>query len=302
MSKIEEALEKARLRQDGARSIHAAPEDTGRRLLAVHRQDESDYEQQLASSRQIAQMQESWQHSRKELAESKVIYPGMEDNRSANAFRELRTKILQATRGKNCAILVTSAANAAGSSFVARNLAVAFSFDESKTALLMDCNLQNPSHNDLISPAITHGLTDYLKGDELSVEHIIHPVGIQRLRLIPAGSKLDNTTEYFTSIKMKRLFRDIKDRYVDRYIIIDAPPIVSSADTRILADVCDYAVLVVPYGKTTESQVVKAAKAIDADKLLGVVLNNEPQPPMLPWLKKMSGGLNHFITRKKRAA
>lgn len=302
MSKIEEALEKARLKESEVRLGRTVSVETGRQLRAIHGQEDSDYERQLASSRQISQMQEPWQHSRKELAESRIIFPGMEDNRAANSFRELRTKILQATRGKNCALLVTSASSAAGCSFVARNLAVAFSFDESKTALLMDCNLQNPSHNELVPPEITLGLTDYLKTDELSVEQIIHPVGIQRLRLIPAGSNHDNTTEYFTSIKMKRLFRDIKDRYIDRYIIIDAPPIISSADTRILADVCDYAVLVVPYGKTTESQVVKAARAIDADKLIGVVLNNEPQPPALSWLKKMSGSLDQLISRKNRAA
>lgn len=298
MSKIEEALEKARSK-DSNRNPNSTPE-MATQLRAVPSQEESDLERQVASSRQIARMNEPWQHNRKELAESKIIYPGMGDNRVANAFRELRTKILQATRGKNCSILVTSISQSTGCSFVARNLAVAFSFDESKTALLMDCNLTNPSHNDLISPEVTLGLTDYLKADHLSIEQIIHPVGIQRLRLIPVGSKLDITTEYFTSIKMKRLFRSIKERYLDRYIIIDAPPITQSADTRILAEVCDYAILVVSYGKTTESQILNASKALGAHKLIGVVFNNEPQLPELSWLKKMSNGLEQVLTKKSK--
>lgn len=294
MSKIEEALEKARNKESGKNQISAL--ETGTQLRTVSSMD--DFEAYVAASKQIARMKEPWQHSRKELAESGIIYPGMEDGRVANAFRELRTKILQATHGKNSAILVTSTSNSAGCSFVARNLAVAFSFDESKTALLMDCNLANPSHNELISPDITLGLTDYLRADNLSVEQIIHPVGIQRLRLIPAGGQLDITAEYFTSLKMKMLLRSIKERFADRYIIIDAPPIMQSADARILAEVCDYAILVVPYGRVTEAQVLKASKSIGAHKLVGVVFNDEPQLPPVSWLRKNKGGLNQVSTRK----
>ncbi|MDO8716590.1 MAG: CpsD/CapB family tyrosine-protein kinase [Dehalococcoidales bacterium] len=296
MSKIEEALEKARSKES---SQHPnAVSEPGTQLRTVSSRDESDFEAHIAASKQIARMNEPWQHSRKELAEIGIIYPGMEDSRTANAFRELRTKILQTTRGKNCSILVTSTSRSSGSSFVAKNLAVAFSFDESMTALLMDCNLANPSHDELLSPDATLGLTDYLRSDDMSVEQIIHPVGIQRLRVIPTGGQMDITVEYFTSLKMRRLLRSIKERFADRYIIIDAPPIMESADTRILADVCDYAVLVVPYARATEAQVLKASKSIGAQKLIGVVFNDEPRVPTLPWMKKIQGGMNQVAAKR----
>lgn len=296
MSKIEEALEKARARERGRNQDSTV--EPGMQLRAVPGTDEHDFEAHVAASRQIARMHEPWQHSRKELAEVGIIYPGMDDNRVANAFRGLRTKILQVTRGKNCSILVTSTSMSAGCSFVARNLAAAFSFDESKTALLIDCNLADPSHHELMPPDITLGLTDYLKSDDLSVEQIIHPAGIQRLRLIPAGGRLDITTEYFTSLKMKRLLKNIKERYLDRYILVDAPPIMHSPDARILAEVCDYAILVVPYGKATEAQVLKASRDIGAHKLIGVVFNNKPQMPSFPWLRKMMGSLKPAAPKK----
>ena len=296
MSKIEEALEKARSKES-SKHLNSVSEP-GMQLRTTSSRDEPDVEAYMAASKQIARMNEPWQHSRKELAECGIIYPGMEDGRTANAFRELRTKILQSTRGKNCSILVTSISRMSGSSFVAKNLAVAFSFDESMTALLMDCNLAHPSHDDLLSPDATLGLTDYLRSDDLSVEKIIHPVGIQRLRLIPTGGQMDITAEYFTSLKMRRLLRSIKERFADRYIIVDAPPIMESADTRILADVCDFAILVVPYARATEAQVLKASKAIGAQKLIGVVFNDEPRVPAIPWLKKMQGGLNQVSAKR----
>jgi len=297
MSKIEEALEKARSKES-SKHPNSVPEP-GAQLRTIASRDEPDVEAYIAASKQIARMNEPWQHSRKELAESGIIYPGMEDSRTANAFRELRTKILQSTRGKNCSILVTSTSRSSGSSFVAKNLAVAFSFDESITALLMDCNLAYPSHHELLSPDATLGLTDYLRSDDLSVEQIIHPVGIQRLRLIPTGGQMDITVEYFTSLKMRRLLKNIKERFADRYIIIDAPPIMESADTRILADVCDYAILVVPYGKATEAQVLKASKSLGAHKLLGIVFNDEPRLPAFSWLKKMKSSSNRVTIKRK---
>ena len=112
MSKIEEALEKARNKESGKNQISAL--ETGTQMRTVSSTYESDFECYLAASKQIARMKEPWQHSRKELAESGIIYPGMEDGRVANAFRELRTKILQATHGKNSAILVTSTSNSEG--------------------------------------------------------------------------------------------------------------------------------------------------------------------------------------------
>jgi Mrp family chromosome partitioning ATPase len=131
------------------------------------------------------------------------------------------------------------------------------------------------------------------------VEQIIHPVGIQRLRLIPTGGQMDITVEYFTSLKMRRLLKNIKERFADRYIIIDAPPIMESADTRILADVCDYAILVVPYGKATEAQVLKASKSLGAHKLLGIVFNDEPRLPAFSWLKKMKSSSNRVTIKRK---
>jgi Mrp family chromosome partitioning ATPase len=166
------------------------------------------------------------------------------------------------------------------------------------TALLMDCNLANPSHHEMLSPDATLGLTDYLKSDHMSVEQIIHPVGIQRLRLIPTGGHMDITAEYFTSLKMKRLLKNIKDRFADRYIIVDAPPVMESADARILADVCDYSILVVPYAKSTEGQVLKASKSLGAHKLIGVVFNDEPRVPAFSWLKKIMGGLNPAAAKR----
>ena len=279
MSKIEKALSKARSQRAPGNElavVSSSASPASAKTAAAADSPARDLRAPSAS-KEIARMAEPLKLSAKELELRKIIAPDMEDTRVANAFRQLRTKLLEKSGGRNCVIMATSVAAGHGSSFVSLNLAVAFSFDESKTALLMDCNMEDPAFHELAYPDSFPGLSDFFESGGLRVEEIIHPTGVQRLRLIPAGDRSETGTEHFTSPKMRELLANIKRRYTDRFIIIDAPPILASADSRILAEQCDFVLLVVPYGKVNEADVQSAAKAIAPNKLAGVVFNNEPQ-------------------------
>ncbi len=284
MSKIEDALKKARSTKPSSNGTSLEPEFP---LPATVKPPVpgTSLDLYIESQRSIARMKEFSPLSIGELAEQRIVTPGMEADGVSNAFREVRTKIVQAARGRNCSVLVTAVTPKAGCSFVALNLAVAFSLDETKTALLMDSNLANPAFHNLHGPEDGPGLAEYLETDDLAAEKIIHPVGIHRLRLMPAGKKQNAGREYFTTVKMRRLLAEITERYPDRYLIMDAPPILSCPDARILADACDFAILVVPYGKATEAQIRNASQAIGPNKLFGVVFNDEPSLPSGLWRK-----------------
>lgn len=238
-----------------------------------------ELEARARSSAAIALMREPTPKRPQELAERGIIFPEMGENPTVKAFREVRTKILQATQGRNCVLMVTSVAINSGTTFTALNLSSAFAFDEGKTALLFDCNLRNPRLHELFKDEMVTGLTDYLENPTIDVANIIHPVGIERLRVIPAGGRREIPAEYFTSVRMKELLDAVRTRYPERFIILDSPPMTESADTQILADLCDYVILVVPYGAVTQAQIDDCVKALDRKKLLGIVFNNEPQIP-----------------------
>jgi protein-tyrosine kinase len=296
MSKIEKALNKARSSAGSLRVVHDGREATGQSLATVSSSTTvsvSDVEHRAISSKMISRMRDITPIDKKFLAQHRIIFPEMGKDDTVRAFREIRTKIIQKSQGKNCSIMVTSLLGGGGSSFVAMNLAAAFAFDGSKTALFIECNLRKPYLHKLFAgkKAVFHGLTDYLEHPDMDASEIIHPVGIARLRVIPSGNQREVPAEYFTSLKMKRLMDEIQQRYPERYIILDAPPMTESADAQILADLCDYVLLVVPYGKVTDSQIDASVKAIGEKKLFGVVFNNEPVLPPLRWLSI----LNPFV-------
>lgn len=277
MSKIQEALDKIRAGQEltqTRRSPHA-----GRTLNA-----KAGMPSEVATAAaEITLMEEQGYRSSTELVGLRTISNVMSDSETLNAVRELRTSVLQRLDEDKRIVMVTSTAHRSGSTFVARNLAAAIALDEGKTALIVDCNLKDPSASRLALGDGRPGLREFLKSTDLSAEEIIHRTGVARLRIIPAGNHLEEVREFFTSARLRQLLEELERRYPERYIIVDAPPISHAADARILADVCDYVLLVVPFGKATTTHVIQSAKAIGKEKFLGLIFNNKPRSPRLWW-------------------
>lgn len=224
-------------------------------------------------SKQITRMQEPRRLTNDDLDERRIIYPESPNRDLVNRFRSLRTKLLELSGGNNFTLVVSGATENAGSSFVALNLAAAFAFDQSKTALIIDCNLREPSLHTALDITPENGLTDFLDDSDYDIARILYPTGIPRLRLIPAGSQRESAAEFFTSFRMKQFLQAVRRRYPDRFIVLDTASISGSPDARILADLADYALLVVPHGRITATAAEQAALAFAPEKFLGAVIN-----------------------------
>ncbi len=240
----------------------------------------SSLELRLKSARQIALMKEPLPQSIAQLRARKIIYPEMKDRKVLDTFRRLRTKLLQISAGENFIVMLTSVTPGNGASFSTTNLAVAFALDNTKTALVVDCNFRNPvqhkrfgvgGNRDLI------GLTDYIENPDTmdpegwSVDDIIYPTGIRRVSVVPVGKRREASQEYVASAHMEVFFAEVRNRYPDRFIFVDAPAISESPDAMVLADLCDMVVLSVGYGKATRSQIAQVAAEFGNEKLVGVI-------------------------------
>lgn len=280
MSKIQEALDKIRAGQELAPARKpASTAASGRALKSAP----GGLPEVTGGAAEITLMEEQSYRSPTELVALRTISSAMSDSMVLNAVRELRTSVLQRVDGAKRIMMVTSTSHRAGSTFVARNLAAAIALDEGKTALIIDCNLQDPSASRLALDDSRPGLREFLKNPDISVEDIIHRTGVARLRVIPAGNNMEEVREFFTSVRLRELMDELERRYPERYIIVDAPPIVQAADARMLAEICDHVLLVVPFGKSTTTQVTQAAKAIGREKFLGLIFNNKPTLPRMWW-------------------
>lgn len=212
--------------------------------------------------------------SQDDLYSKKVIFTGMRQRELLNAFREVRIRLLQRGQTDNMVVLVSSVASSGGSSFFSFNLAATFALDQHKTALYVDCNPYASVAEKYIEGKVDKGLTQYLTDYSVPLKQIIYPSGVERLRVIPSGGSSESAAEFFNSRRMEVLVAEIKARYPDRFIVLDAPSVQQSTEARILSRYCDHALLVVPFGKVVVDEILAAIDAVGKEKFAGLIFNH----------------------------
>lgn len=185
----------------------------------------------------------------------------------------LKTQVLQRTREAHLnTIMVTSVRPGEGKTLTAVNLAISMARELAHTVLLVDADLRAPSVHRYFGFSAEPGLSDYLFRDHPLPELLINP-GIASLTILPAGGDASQSVEYLGSPRMGALVKEMKDRYPDRYIIFDCPPLLTHADPLIFAEYVDGIILVVEAGQTPEEDIRKAMELLSGRLVLGTVLN-----------------------------
>jgi Mrp family chromosome partitioning ATPase len=240
-------------------------------MLADHHGEDRHGDSHATPSHSIARMrEEAGALAPIDCERKRLIHREESVRQQSDAFRGIRTRLLEMAGETNFITLVVAVSPRSGSSFVTRNLAAAFAFDEAKTSLLVDCNLRYPNQ------ARTGGLIDFLEHPSRGIASIMYHTGVPRLRLIPAGKSRENSGEYFSSFRMRAVLDSLRCRYPDRYLFLDGPPVKGSPDARILADLADFVVIVAGYGRDTPAAINQAVANFDPAKLAGVVFNQSP--------------------------
>jgi len=251
MGKIYEALERGRKQKEGRTVLPALPDPAG---IAP------------APGPAAAPPQELWV----------VSEP---DSLMAECFRFLRSKIIRPADGNPPrTILVTSALMGEGKTFVAANLASAICQGLEESVLLLDADLRKSTLHEFFGMAYPkHGLSTYLSG-QASIPELLRKTTVEKLTVLPAGNTTDIPAELLSSERMKALLQEVRDRYPDRFVVIDSPPLELTPETAVIANAVDGIVFVVRCGLTPRNAVKSALSKVSREKLLGLVFNGYNKP------------------------
>jgi len=208
---------------------------------------------------------EAWDERLKKVAMNPALI--------AEEIRRIRNKILHPPSNKKIrSILITSAIPGEGKSFICANLGISTALGVEKNAILVDSDLRRPTLAPMFGLKNDLGLVNYLySGVDLS--QLIRKTGQPKLSLIPSGPPPANPSELLDSTRMTGLIDELSQRYEDRLLFLDSPPMQIAAETALLADYVDAVIVVVRWGHATEDQVKELTSAIGKEKILGIVFN-----------------------------
>jgi len=191
----------------------------------------------------------------------------------AEYFKVLKSQVLfPVNGGRPRTIMVTSAFPGEGKTFVSVNLAVSLALGINEHVLLVDCDFRNPNLHQLLGYSGLEGLHEYLTGKR-ELHDLIRRTKIEKLSFLSSGSIPPNPTELVSSTTMKEFLEEIKGRYQDRFIIIDAPPCTVTAEANVIANYVEGIIFVVMAQKSPREPVEKSVENLGKNKVLGVVFN-----------------------------
>jgi len=193
-------------------------------------------------------------------------------------YKVLRQQILRITEdlGGNT-IMVTSTLPGEGKTLTAINLAFTFAREYEQTVLLVDCDLRKQNIHEVLGYESDKGLVNYLLNECEIADLIVWP-SIEKLTIISGGKTIDQSSEVLGSPLMKELVTDMKNRYPERYIIFDVPPVFAGVDTMIFANLVDHILVVVEADKTPMPELKMALDMLPKEKIRGLILNQQQTP------------------------
>lgn len=220
------------------------------------------------------------------LKQAGMITPDGERTQLAEEFRVIKRPLIVNAFNRGAApikngnlIMVTSSLPGEGKSFCAVNLAMSIAMERDHTVLLVDADVAKPSIPSYLGVKGDRGLMDLLLDESLQLSDVLIKTNVEKLSILPAGRGHRYSTELLASSAMNRLLDDLAQRYPERIIIFDSPPLLATSEARVLATHMGQIVMVVEAEKTTHEVVREAIKHIESCEIVGMVLNKGRYTP-----------------------
>jgi len=195
-------------------------------------------------------------------------------SRIAEAYRSIRTSIIfSAPEDRPLkTILITSTSPQEGKTTVCINLGIVFASANEKT-LIIEADMRKPRLTKSFAMENKEGLSSFLAGTA-TFDEALKQTSIPNLFFLPSGPRPPNPTELLTSAKSRSLLEEAKTRF-DR-IIIDSTPILTVADTAILANIVDGVIDIVRASYQNIDLILRGRQRLTEVKarIIGVILNN----------------------------
>jgi protein-tyrosine kinase len=209
-----------------------------------------------------------------------IVTPQHGKTQIAEQFRLIKRPLLMNAFNQNTGIkngnliMITSSLAGEGKSFCSINLAMSIAMEMDHRVLLIDADVARPSIPRILdfNPE-EKGLLDIILDDRLDVSNVLIKTNIEKLTIISSGTRHPHATELLASQSMGTILAELAQRYRDRIVIFDSPPLLLTSESRVLASQMGQIVLVVEAERTTQQTLKEALRQIESCDVVNLIYN-----------------------------
>ena len=229
--------------------------------------------------------------------------------RTTEEFRVIKRTILQNVTKRrdegslnSNLVMITSSREAEGKTFVAINLAISIAAERDWNVLLIDADLSKPSVLTRLGLKAERGLIEVLEDSSIDLSDVLIRTNIEGLTVLPAGGPHPLNAELLASARMAQLMTEVAQRYPDRIVLLDTPPVLATSEATALAAHVGQIAMVVETSKTSQAAVKESLGLVSICPDIGFVMNKMPfQFGMTRFGSYYKGyGKSYYRSNKKR--
>lgn len=190
---------------------------------------------------------------------------------AAEQYRMAATKLVLSTEQRHSTVIeITSALMGEGKTTTVVNLGYTIARDLGKKTLLIDCDFQRPGLHHYARVPTRAGLIEFLDG-QASLADCVSVIDESPCFILAAGGAGGERNELARIQQLKAILPELRAQF--EYLIINTPPVLSSATMGILASLADELVLVIRAGHSPKHLVRKAFTMLGLTGQRQVILN-----------------------------
>ena len=161
---------------------------------------------------------------------------------------------------------ITSSIQGEGKSYISLNLASAIAMMNKKVVLL-DCDLRKGDITEITGNSKNLGLSDILTTNS---ENLVYHY-LENLFVVPRGLTFIDPIAVFSNNKFDEFLKFLKDKF--DVIILDLPPILRTAETKIVVDKLENIVFVLKMNYTPVDSLKESVLRLQKEKIKVYILN-----------------------------
>ena len=207
-----------------------------------------------------------------------AIVPKQSDGTHAavkEAYQTLRTSLLFSRKSRSAnTVLITSAGPQEGKSCTTENLARTLA-TAGERVIILDCDLRRPAIHQRLNLGRDGGVTNYIlstEGDDW--RNYVKSTDQPTLFAMTCGPIPPNPADVFGHERFLGLLKEVRAEF--DWVFIDSPPVVSLADSMILASLADMVAFVIRHNENDKELIRRCVMNVRKinPNVIGAVLNN----------------------------